>query len=114
MVGHESQIKAVVIDSPKVKHAAMKVLVGSEQGWDNHVMRIVELDEEGFSPAHSHPWPHINYMVEGEGVLMIAGEEHPVKEGSYAFVPADTHHQFRNAGRGMFRFICIVPTEGHV
>jgi quercetin dioxygenase-like cupin family protein len=28
-------------------------------------------------------------------------------------VPANTEHQFRNTGDGTFRFICIVPTEGH-
>jgi quercetin dioxygenase-like cupin family protein len=36
-----------------------------------------------------------------------------VEAGSYAYVPADKLHQFRNAGDGMFRFICIVPKEGH-
>ena len=29
------------------------------------------------------------------------------------YVPADKVHQFRNAGPDKFRFICIVPTEGH-
>jgi quercetin dioxygenase-like cupin family protein len=52
-------------------------------------------------------------MVEGSGVLMIEGEKHPVTQGSYAFVPANADHQFRNTGQAPFRFICIVPKEGH-
>ena len=37
----------------------------------------------------------------------------PVSPGTYAFVPSGCRHQFRNAGDDTFRFICIVPKEGH-
>jgi len=113
IVSHEDQAIANVIDSPAVKNAAMKVLIGAQEGWADHVMRIIELGPDGYSPKHSHPWPHINYMIEGNGVLYIEGQEQAVQAGSYAYVPSDKEHQFRNAGDGMFRFICIVPTEGH-
>jgi quercetin dioxygenase-like cupin family protein len=113
IVSHESNNEAKVIESPEVRNAAMKVLIGQEEGWKDHVMRILELDEGGYSPKHTHPWAHINYMVEGEGILFIEGKEHPVKSGSYAFVPENKLHQFRNTGKGKFRFICIVPKEGH-
>ena len=113
IVDHESAILAGVINSPEVRHAAMKVLVGAEQGWADHVMRVVELGPGGYSPKHRHPWPHINYMLEGDGVLEIEGHAHAVRAGSYACVPAGTEHQFRNTGQAQFRFICIVPAEGH-
>jgi len=113
IVAHEKELFATAINHPQVKNAGMKVLVGPPQGWSDHVMRVVELGEEGCSPAHAHPWPHINYMIEGRGVLLVDGKEHAVEAGSYAFVPAGSHHQFRNAGSGKFRFICIVPKEGH-
>ena len=113
IVSHETEALSNIIDSPEVKHAAMKVLVGAEEGWADHVMRVVELGPDGYSPKHTHPWPHINYMIEGKGVLQIEDREHAVQAGSYAYVPADKLHQFRNAGDGMFRFICIVPKEGH-
>ncbi|RJQ74172.1 MAG: cupin domain-containing protein [Desulfobacteraceae bacterium] len=112
-VAHEKDILATTIDHPQVKNAAMKALIGPRQGWSDYVMRVVELDTDGYSPAHAHPWPHINYMLEGKGILLLDGREHPVQAGSYAFVPAGSHHQFKNAGPGKFRFICIVPKEGH-
>ncbi len=113
MFAHEKDLKTKVLKSDTVKNAAMKVLVGPDEGWKDHVMRIVELDEGGYSPAHSHPWPHINYMIEGEGILMMDGVDNAVSAGSYAYVPANTYHQFKNASKGKFRFICIVPVEGH-
>lgn len=113
IVSHETEAISNTIESPEVKNAAMKMLIGAEEGWSDHVMRVIELGPEGYSPKHTHPWPHINYMVEGKGILQIEDREHVVEAGSYAYVPADKLHQFKNAGEGMFRFICIVPKEGH-
>ena len=114
IVAHENDLEAGVIDSPEVKNAAMKVLISPEQGWSDYVMRIIELDEGGFSPRHAHDWPHINFVVEGSGTLHVDGKDHAVRAGSYAYVPAGSLHQFQNAGQGPFRFICIVPKHGHV
>lgn len=113
IISHEQKKSAAAIDSPEVRNAAMKVLISEKEGWSDHVMRIIELGPDGYSPRHSHPWPHINYMVEGTGTLYMNGKEHAVQTGGYAYIPADTEHQFKNAGNGMFRFICIVPKEGH-
>ncbi len=113
IVSHEKNAIANMINSPAVQNAAMKVLIGEKEGWSDHVMRVLELGPEGYSPKHAHPWPHINYMLEGKGMLFIEGQEKPVEAGSYAYIPADVEHQFRNAGDGMFRFICIVPKQGH-
>jgi quercetin dioxygenase-like cupin family protein len=113
IVEHEKNVIANIMNSPEVKNAAMKVLVGEREGWSDHVMRIVELDRDGYSPRHAHPWPHINYMIAGRGTLLVDGEEHPVESGSFACVPAGKEHQFRNTGEEPFRFICIVPKGGH-
>ena len=113
IVSNIKDIKGKVIDSPEVKNAVMKVLISSEEGWDDHVMRLMEVDEKGYTPRHSHPWPHINFMVEGKGILHIDGVDHEVEAGSFAYVPADKLHQFLNVGEGKFKFICIVPKDGH-
>jgi quercetin dioxygenase-like cupin family protein len=113
IISHEQDLPATAINSTQVHNAAMKVLIGEKEGWRDHVMRVIELGPEGYSPRHKHPWPHINYMVEGSGTLYIEGQEHAVAAGAYAFVPPNAEHQFRNSGPGPFRFICIVPKEGH-
>lgn len=114
IVGKENEIEAKTVESIEAKNAAMKVLVSPAEGWEDHVMRVIELDEAGYSPRHVHDWPHINYIIEGRGVLHIDGKDTAVSAGSYAFVPPGSLHQFRNDGKGKFRFICIVPERGHV
>ncbi|MFU8787176.1 MAG: cupin domain-containing protein [Candidatus Izemoplasmataceae bacterium] len=113
MVGHLKDLQSTIITHPSAQNASMKVLVGNFEGWEDHVMRVVEVDEDGYTPKHQHPWPHINYMIEGNGVLMIDGIDYPVEQGSYAFVPENTLHQFKNVGKTPFKFICIVPKVGH-
>ncbi len=114
IIGNEKEVSSRSVEHPGAKNAAMKVLISPEKGWAGYVMRIIEVGKDGFSPRHIHDWPHINYMIEGSGVLYLDGEETPVETGSYAYVPAGKEHQYRNTGAGLFRFICIVPEEGHV
>ncbi len=113
IVGNFNELIAKPITSPEAKNAAMKVLVSPNEGWEGHVMRVVELEPEGYSPKHSHDWPHINYIIEGKGTLLIGDTMNEIQAGSYAYVPANTLHQFSNAGDTPFKFICIVPEKGH-
>ncbi|MDY0074697.1 MAG: cupin domain-containing protein [Acholeplasmataceae bacterium] len=113
MIGHLDSLEGKVIDNPAVKNASIKVLVSPKEGWEGYVMRVLEVGSFGYTPKHQHPWPHINYIIEGEGELMIAGKSEKITAGSYAYVPGDTLHQFRNLGERVLKFICIVPEEGH-
>lgn len=112
-VGKISDLNFREIKSSEARDARIAVMVSPKEGWDGYVMRTIEVEKDGFTPKHSHPWPHINYIIEGNGSLMIDGKEHPVEAGSYAYVPGDQIHQFRNVGNSTFKFICIVPEIGH-
>jgi quercetin dioxygenase-like cupin family protein len=114
MVRHESETKAIDMSAPGAAGSSMKSLIGPEEGWKDHVMRQVELAPDGSSPHHQHPWPHINYVLEGEGALLLGDQETPIRAGDTAFVPSDTLHQYRNKGDKPLKFLCIVPKEGHI
>jgi len=111
-VGHERDIQQIKIQAAEASGVIKQSLIGPEQGWADWVMRLFTLGKEGFSPRHSHPWPHINYIVSGQGTLFLDGKEYPVEKGSTAYVPGDALHQFMNRGEEEFVFICIVPEEG--
>ena len=75
-------------------------------------MRVFTVQPGGHTPKHEHPWPHINYVLKGEGVLHHDGVQTPVRAGSVAYLPGGTHHQFVNNSDTELSFICIVPREG--
>ncbi|KDR96430.1 Cupin domain protein [Peptoclostridium litorale DSM 5388] len=113
IVSDEKKINSQKVEHPEAKNALMKVLISPNEGWEGHVMRIFELEAGGYTPKHTHDWPHINYILEGSGTLFLDGKENEIEEGSYAYVPSNELHQFKNTGKGTLRFICIVPEEGH-
>lgn len=112
IVSHEKNVKGITIESPQAKNVLKKVLISPGEGWEGYVMRQFELGAEGYTPRHTHPWPHIGYIVKGRGILHIDGKDYEVREGSFAYVPGDKIHQFTNKGRETFAFLCIVPEEG--
>lgn len=114
MIKHINDVETVTVKHPSAFNAEMKALVGEAEGWDDYVMRVVEVKKGGHTPKHQHNWPHINFMLEGEGEILMDGEYQAVKAGSFAFVKANMLHQFRNSGDKPFKFICIVPKEGHL
>lgn len=113
MIGNVKDLEKIIVTHESAKDASMKVLVGNNEGWEDHVMREVTVEVGGYTPKHEHPWPHINYFLEGQGELMIDGKVTKVEKGSYSYVSSNTLHQFRNKGNSVFKFICIVPKVGH-
>lgn len=114
VVGNWRSLESKVLSSPAVKGAAMCAVVGPEDGWEDHVMRIVTVEPGGYTPRHAHPWPHINLVLDGEGTVRVGEEIREIQKGSYAFLPAGLEHQFVNTGAGPLELVCIVPREGHV
>jgi quercetin dioxygenase-like cupin family protein len=112
MVGHVAEVEGQPLGGPDIEKVVKRLLVGPGDGWQGWALRLFEVESGGHTPCHEHPWPHINYVTEGRGTLQIDGVEHEIDEGSFAYVPAGTTHQFRNTGDDTFAFICIVPEEG--
>ena len=109
-----SEITRKKLEGDTINNVEKQVLIGGEQRWNSHVMRMFTLGKDGYSPKHSHPWKHIVYIVRGEGVILIDNIEYPVQGDSVAVVPGNTEHQFSQKGDNEFVFMCIVPTEGDV
>lgn len=113
IVSHIRDVLGTRMDNDQVKNVVKKQLISPTEGWEGHVMREFELGEGGYTPRHAHPWPHINYILDGQGSLHLDGKDYQLEAGSYAFVPSNKLHQFANTGKGRFAFICIVPEEGN-
>jgi len=89
-----------------------QLVLGSKDGAPVYSFRVFTVEPDGHTPFHSHPYEHMNYVIEGEGALVnVKGEEIPVKEGDFALVEPNEMHQYRNMGKRLFKIICGVPKE---
>lgn len=113
VISHASLVEGTLYSSNGAKNALRKVLISEKEGWKDYVMRLFEIGKNGCSPKHSHSWPHIVFVVNGQGVIHMDGKDNDVKNGSYAFIPSGMEHQLLNSGNDIFSFICIVPPEGN-
>ena len=87
--------------------------LGNSDGVPVYSYRVFTLEPGGNTPYHSHPYEHMNFIIEGEGALVNeAGEERPLKKGSFALVNPDEKHQYKNTSSDKpFVMICGVPKE---
>ncbi len=86
-------------------------LITGETGAPNFAMRLFEMEPEGYSPLHEHPWEHEVFVLEGEGIVVGRRGRSSFKAGDVIFVPPNEKHQFRNSSRKNVRFLCIVPLK---
>ena len=86
--------------------------LGTVDGVANFSFRVFTIEPDGHTPYHEHPSEHLNYVISGQGCLVDAeGKEHPLGEGSFAFVSPGEKHQYRNRADAPFVMICAVPKE---
>ncbi len=83
-------------------------------GAPNYALRVIEVAAGGHTPRHAHPYEHENFVVEGEGRVLIEDTWHAVGPGSVVFVPAGVHHTYENTGAAPFKFLCGIPTARHM
>jgi len=108
-VVHFESIPARAV-GPEAAGAAIRVLISDEaDDAPVYVMRMIEIQPGGHSPDHAHPYEHENYVLEGEGEVMIEDRVWPVGPGSVILVPPDVRHQYRNTGSSLLRFLCGIP-----
>jgi quercetin dioxygenase-like cupin family protein len=89
-----------------------QIPLGSHENTPVYSFRVFTVEPGGNTPYHQHSFEHMNYIIEGEGVLVNEkGEEFPLKPGNFALVEPDEKHQFFNRGNKPFKMICGVPKE---
>jgi quercetin dioxygenase-like cupin family protein len=76
-----------------------------------YALRMVEIEPGGHSPRHSHPYEHENFVVEGQGRVLVNGTWHALKTGDVVFVPPSMEHTYENTGDTTFKFLCGIPVK---
>lgn len=90
-----------------------QIPLAKADGVPAYSLRVFTIEPGGHTPYHNHPFEHMNYIIDGEGVLVdSAGKEQPVRKGDFALVMPDEVHQYRNAAADRpLVMICLVPKD---
>jgi quercetin dioxygenase-like cupin family protein len=102
-------IQAEPVNMEGASKVKVRWLITKEMGAKNFAMRIFEVESGGYSPLHKHPWEHEVFILEGKGELFNGEKTVPFNSGDVVFVPPDEMHQFKNCGKTLLRFICLIP-----
>ena len=106
-------IEKVKIMMEGAKDVYKQIPISKGDGTPSYSFRVFTIEPGGNTPFHSHGFEHINYIVDGTGVLVTGtGEERPVKKGNFCLILPNETHQFKNmSDRQPLLFICAVPKE---
>jgi quercetin dioxygenase-like cupin family protein len=90
----------------------IRALISKADGAPTFAMRMFEIEPGGHTPLHRHPHEHEVFVLEGNGTFVHAGRDYPITREDVVFVPGDDEHCFKNTGRSVLRFLCLVPLSG--
>ena len=66
----------------------------------------------GRAPNHSHIYDEIVYIIDGEGILHLGGEERVIGPGSAMHLPPLAEHCLENTGKGSMRVLGVFHPSG--
>ncbi|MCD6309275.1 MAG: cupin domain-containing protein [Candidatus Eremiobacteraeota bacterium] len=99
------------VDLPGARYVKMIYLLSENDGVPNFAMRLFSIKPGGQTPLHNHPYEHEVYILQGEGIVHINGNEYKFGEGYVIYIPPDAIHQFRQKGEQELRFLCLIPLQ---
>jgi quercetin dioxygenase-like cupin family protein len=102
---------ALVAQNPGLTREVVQKSDMSIAGYEAVVARI-EVAAGGVGGWHTHPGDEIDYVTEGEGELLIAGQPpRKVKAGEAFVIPAGTVHNARNTGGAPVKVVGVYVVE---
>lgn len=78
-------------------------LVDGDTGATKISSGVAEFEVEASAPTHYHDAEESVIVIEGEGLMVINGEEHIVRPNEAAFIPPGAHHSIANHGDRPFK-----------
>lgn len=72
---------------------------------------IATVEPGGFLARHRHAPAELYFILEGAGIVTLAGTDRLVKPGDCVFIPPMAEHGCRNEATGPLRFLYVFPTS---
>ena len=79
---------------------------------DGEITQFMGIVQPSKAPFHSHPYDEVGYVVEGQGIAHMDGEETPLRAGSCFHLPPGKVHCIENSGPGPMRIMGVFHPAG--
>ncbi|HSS72233.1 MAG TPA: cupin domain-containing protein [Gaiellaceae bacterium] len=96
---------------PASPNREFRYLVNQDMGCPD-VTQFVGIIPPGRAGMHSHVYDEVVYVIEGNGVLHIGGEETPIGGGSCIHLPPRVEHCLENTGANEMRVLGVFYPQG--
>jgi len=106
---HAYELPAQPVTEEGASGTSIRWLLSKSEGAPNFAMRLFELQPGGCTPLHSHLWEHEVFVLDGPTEVVTEEGAQPLAAGDAVLVLPEERHQFRNAGSGVARFLCMIP-----
>ena len=111
VIHYYKDVETIIPNEPGVSGVKMRRVIAEKEGAKNFVMRVFEMEPGGNTPLHKHDWEHEVFILNGTGTVTSQSGEHEFKKGDVIFVPGGENHQFKNFGKDVLEFICLIPMD---
>lgn len=106
------KVKKTIPDMAGAAGIYKQIPISKENGTPTFSFRVFTIEPGGHTPLHKHQFEHLNYIIEGNGIVMEENREHAVKKGDFIMVLPGETHQYKNVSTSnQLVIICAVPKE---
>jgi quercetin dioxygenase-like cupin family protein len=106
------KIEKTISSSEGAKGVFKQIPLSRKDGAPTFSFRVFTIEPGGNTPFHQHEFEHMNYVINGEGILVAEDQEHELREGDFALILPGEKHQFKNSSENQnLLIICAVPRE---
>ena len=106
------QVKKTKPNMEGAERVYKQIPISRENGTPTFSIRVFTIEPGGHTPHHSHPFEHLNYVIEGSGAVVAEERERELKKGDFVLVLPGETHQYKNTSvDNPLVIICAVPKE---
>ena len=106
------KVEKSILEMEGAKGVYKQIPLSAKDGVPAFSFRVFTIEPGGYTPFHHHNYEHMNYVINGEGILVAEDRQHELREGDFALILPGEKHQFRNSSESQnLVIICAVPKE---
>ncbi len=108
-IGYYEVVEEKPLPLEQGESVSIRWLLSEKDGVPNFAMRLFTIQPGGHINAHSHPWEHEIYILEGVGDVRIGERVYRVTKGFFIYIPPNIEHEYWNTSNRELKFLCIIP-----